>query len=144
MLLALSKGNEDFLQLARIALIEAFATFDPTRGAIFSSWAYKTILWRINEAREIESQRVPTVTLTHAVNGKNPEEKVMDLESSIHLKSALGTLSPRQGVIMDAVLRGETYGDVGQTLGIGKTRVHQEVQVSVSILAELLEDDQSE
>lgn len=133
----LSKGDEDHEQIAKIAVMEAYTTYKERPETTFSGWVYRTISWRLQEARAAEMQ---ASVLANHEREKTPEEWLMELEPILNVRDSLGKLPPRQAVIVNMVFQGHSYSQIAPVLGITPPRVCQEVRDAVQALAGLLEE----
>lgn len=96
----------------------------------------KVVWWRLVESFDISNKIPKSEPLTESIlNGQNPEEYLVTISDRIWLRSSIDRLiSPRQKVILDARLRGETYAEIGRTLGVTRARICQEAQSAIRTL----------
>jgi RNA polymerase sigma factor (sigma-70 family) len=137
---AYSVEREELLTVGKIAIMEAFCTYDQaTAKGSERTWVRKTIRWRLNGASWREkSASDPEIFVRDEAktNGRHDPEKA-NLKSEI--LAALERLPPRQRTILDGRLRGETYQEIAGTLGISHQRVQQEAQTAYTALREWIE-----
>jgi len=130
--------RDDLVAVGTVAILEGYVT--RTERSSEGRWIRKVIYWRLLE--EIgERMRGPTDTVSlgvdpQLVNGANPEEQFWRATAL----RAVATLSPRQQAIIDGQMRGETYAEIAETLGIGASRTHTEGKHAFEELRELLDE----
>lgn len=125
----------DLQQIARLATLDAYTSFQEEGGRSLSSWVYKYISWRLTEY--VKQEPIFEPFDGPVLNGKNPEEKFFTEERRMWLESAIGTLTPRQRTIVCAQLSGESLTEIAPTLGISVSRVYQEAKVALEQLKSL-------
>ena len=127
----LAKHDPEKFQIARIAAIEAYANYDPSKGASLKHWIGRTVKWRLSH--EDRPNRSPTdlleVPLDEAgdlTNGKNPEERLLEMEAQMWLRTAIDSLEgPRKKIVVAAQLEGQTMAKIAATLGVSTSVVHR-------------------
>ncbi len=128
---------DELVALGHIGLMEAFLTYDPARGTELS-WVRSQIRWRIQEGARGERRQLrfvghdPDLVPT---NGRHDPSRLVEIE---RLRWAIGQLSPRLQMIVDGRMRGETYEELGHSLGISTTRAHEQNQQAVDELRRIL------
>ena len=127
---------DDLRQLARIAVLEAFATHQEARGARFKTWASRIVRWRICEAIQAAQPR-------EEIRAELPEppaldgEEVLDIREKLHwLEEAFGRLTPREKLIIVKRLEGESWKTLSATISINISRAHQVRSNAVARLRE--------
>jgi DNA-directed RNA polymerase specialized sigma24 family protein len=117
------------------AMLEAFLSHD-VRQATERTWVKKLVLWRLAEAAG--RQPGPAVSFgtdPPILNGVDPEAAFLRATAV----RALSHLSIRQQQIVDGRMRGETFLEIGQQLGISDTLAHREAKAAFRILRDLLQ-----
>lgn len=129
--------EDDLRSLGQIVALESYLTWEEGRGRTLRSWAGQNVRWRLGEAiraaQSPEESRGASVASDEVVD---PREGYDEAERLEWLQSAIGRLSPRRRVLVVSTLRGEQQHAVGSTLGIGRSRVCQEISVAVAALHE--------
>lgn len=126
--------EDDLRQIARVAVLDAAQTHR-AEASTFGHWARRTIRWRLTEALErSERPEEPLDAPEEVLNGENPEEVLERLQAVRWVRQAVDRLDVRQRTIVDCRLRGESVREIGITLGISKTRAHQELHAALGIL----------
>jgi RNA polymerase sigma factor (sigma-70 family) len=115
--------EDEALATGTDAVLEAFLSLDPSRAAE-GTWVRRVVHWRLAEAvrrqpwdRQAESLDVDPQLL----NGQNPAE-AYERASAI---AAIAGLPVRCQMVVVGRMRGETYAEVGESLGISPQRAHQ-------------------
>lgn len=125
---------EDLRQMARVAVLEAALSHRGGRAKL-KTWVNRTIRWRLTEALQgSERPEEPLDEPSDVVNGQNPEELVERLQIVRWVRRAVDGLDVRQRAIVACRLRGESMREIGMSLGISKTRAHQEVTFALEVL----------
>jgi RNA polymerase sigma factor (sigma-70 family) len=134
-------ADQDELQSAgRLAIMEATLTHDPAKGRNINGWVRQVVHWRLSEAAAAtfdgggikESLGVDPPVL----NGANPEEAFLRATAV----RALSRLTPRHQIIVTGRMRGETYSEIGVTIGVSTSRTQAEGQRAYKLLRSILED----
>ncbi len=134
-------ADHDELQSAgRLAIMEATLTHNPAKGRNINGWVRQVVHWRLSEAAAAtfdgggvkESLGVDPPVL----NGANPEEAFIRATAV----RALARLSPRHQIIVTGRMRGETYSEIGTTIGVSTSRTQAEGQKAYELLRSILED----
>lgn len=118
--------RDELVSAGRIGLMEAHLTHDPSRIPE-KQWMAKVVKWRILGVVE----RAMQLSQMELLTGLDPEPRTNGLHDPerAHLRSvallAFGRLDPRERVILDARWRGETYDQIGRSLGISSQRAWQ-------------------
>lgn len=125
--------SEDLWQEFAMVLLTCFDTFDPTRGTHFKTYLYKSIMARAYHL--IKDQDPYTERLDNLIDREGhtfldnatdpsltPDEQ--DVVNDVH-----AFMEPyfegRDGLILKEVLRGTSYRQLGEALGLSKQRIHQ-------------------
>lgn len=126
--------REDLLAVGRIAVLEAYITWNRNGGSVFSTWVCQVVRWRMGEVVQ-KCARLNEETLTRDPAETNtPESRFLTAEDESWFETAVSELTPRQGAIIAARLDGETLAQIAATLGIHYSRVSRELQTAVYIL----------
>jgi RNA polymerase sigma factor (sigma-70 family) len=131
---------DDLISIGQVALCEAWTRFhrehpDKTdRG--FGQWMQRVVRWRIVESLEqLRPEGLTSAMRADSHNGalhdragpfEDPADALHRRELRAWLRSALGQLDSRESILVIAVMNGESLTEAGASLGIGKTRAHQE------------------
>lgn len=132
--------QDELLTVGQIAIMEAFVSYKEDADASEKTWVRKVVRWRMKGAvwREMSATDPELFVQDEALtNGKHDPER-NTLRNT--LRSAAERLSPRHRTIIDARMRGETYAEIGESLGISTARVHKEAQRAYQELREWAED----
>lgn len=118
------------------AILEAWLTYHSERGASLDTWVRRIIHWRLLELARSSAQP-PMESLgedPQLLNGANPEEQ-FERSSAV---LALSRLSVRQQNVVDGHMRGETYAEIAEQLGISHNLAHREALRAFTALRALL------
>lgn len=122
------------------AILEAYVSLDVTR-AQESTWVRRVVHWRLAELGErAPAERVAGESLPadpQLPNGMTPELALLQA-TAVRL---LARLTPRQQMVVDGRMRGETYEEIGDSLGISAQRAHKVGSAAFELLRCLLEDE---
>lgn len=120
------------------ALLEAYLTFDASRGCSEAVWMRRNVYWRLAAAVERRGLRPAGDESLgpdpQVVNGVNPEVAFLQATAV----QALERLSIRQQMVVDGRMRGETFAEIGPQLGISDTMAHREWTTAIAILRDVL------
>lgn len=117
------------------AMLEAYISYDATQ-ATERTWVKKLVLWRLSEAASRQPSSAASLGTDPAIlNGVDPEAAFLRATAV----RALSHLSIRQQQIVDGRMRGETFIEIGQQLGISDTLAHREAKAAFRILRDLLQ-----
>lgn len=126
--------EDDLRSLGQIAALEAYLTHADGRGRTLRSWAGQVVRWRLVEAVQAAQAPDEHVMLEGDEVEVDPTLDYERAEQISWLHRTVGTLPPRMRVLVAARLSGQSQGAAGRTLGIGDTRVSQEVGAAVVAL----------
>lgn len=133
--------TDDLVAVGKIAVIEAHVTFRESRAIPRRSWTTTVIRWRMAVAvdRTLVLQRLetPLDDGDPITNGHHDPEKAFLREV---LTELMGHLSPRHQAVLEGRLRGETMEEIGDMLGLGRSRVEQEEKAAWAVMRKLAED----
>ena len=117
------------------AILEAYLSLDGDRASE-GTWVRRVIHWRLAEvSRPIEAESLPADP--QVANGLDPELALIQA-TAVHL---VGRLSPRHQMVVDGRMRGETYEEIAEQIGVSFQRVHTEAKLAFRLLRCWLEDD---
>lgn len=147
---------DDVRAVAQAALLRAARAFDQARGA-FEPYATQAIRNALNSLHQKEArharQVVPeadlalaafTTTGSTALGQRLPDEfqdvlaQVRSQESRRVLESVLTTLPARTRQILELVVAGRSYAEIGEGLGISKQAVHKTTASAMEQIREKL------
>ena len=119
------------------AILEGYLSLD-TERASEGTWIRKVIFWKLSTTAK---RRLPPVmqslgTDPPILNGIDPEAAFWRA-TAVHL---ISRLSVRQQQVVDGRMRGETYAEIGEQLGISDTMAHRDGREAFKILRDLLSD----
>lgn len=132
--------QDDLKGAAALAVLEGHITFNGTGTA--QGWIRKVIRWRVHEAVEA-AYRPELETLVanpERVNGADPEQQFWRATAV----RAIGTLSLRHRAIVDGRMKGETFEEIGQSIGLTTQLAHREGQKAFALLREVLDIEEPE
>lgn len=126
-------SQEDLLQEGMLGLFKAIRTYDPEKGASFSTYAHLLIarqMYSAIESSNAQKQRPlnSSVSLdeisdegaehrTHAAVGEDPETVFVDQESTEDLKKRIyDVLSPLERRVLDDYLDGYDYTEIAERM----------------------------
>ncbi|MFZ4783596.1 MAG: sigma-70 family RNA polymerase sigma factor [Armatimonadaceae bacterium] len=139
------------------ALMRASATFDPLKGE-FTRFAARVIRNALNSlyAKQLRLARLFPISLDDPIQwnmsgslsssdssseGFAPCDAKQDVVNAVRrretlaaLESVLGLLSPRERIMVNAVRSGQSYEDIGKSLGVTKQAAHKTVKSSLTKL----------
>lgn len=138
---------EDLVDVGKSAICEAWVRFGhghaSGKGGLHS-WAERMMRWRMTEAiDELRPEGLTFAARADAHNGglayrpadiETAEERLQRTEVRRWLRGAIGKLPSRQSILVVAVMNGESLNEAGASLGISKTRAHQEYQTALAAL----------
>lgn len=117
------------------AILEAYLSHDPGR-ALERTWVRRVIHWRLAETPRLPEQESLEVD-PQIINGGDPELAMVQATAV----TLISRLSIRHQNIVDGRMRGETYEEIAEQIGITAQRVHTEARKAFSLLRSMLEDD---
>lgn len=125
--------REDLLAVGRIAVLEAYVTWNRRAGSVFSTWVCRVVRWRMGEVVQKCATQEETLVRDPAETN-TPESRFLAAEDESWFETAVSELTPRQGAIVAARLDGETLAEIASTLGIHLSRVSRELQTAINAL----------
>lgn len=139
---------EDLLSVAQVAALEGWQTWSPDRGRNRLNWTGQVVRWRLYSAcrGEVLLPGLSDETSLDAIGGwapqnlPQPDEPLAGEERRAVFESALGHLSPRQHAILVCRLHGETYADIGSSLGVCHQFVSRQYHLAVESVRTLVEN----
>ena len=127
-------GDEDLVQVGRIALWKSAKRYDPDKGK-FSTYAYKAIYHAM--LKEL-SKRKSETSLNAPVAGDDElefQDTIADLRQSLdgaelrfELEDFYKTLKPKKQEILRRKANGETYGEIAKAMNISYFDVGNELK----------------
>jgi len=134
--------SDDLLQIGRVAVMEAYLSWDATQQASRRTWTRKVARWRMAEAAQrITSQSAdasPDQSLVDsAPNGLDPEGAYL----RAFARESIGLLSHHQRNVLDAWLRGYTFREIGSQIGVSDTMAHRLKVQAIARLQRWADDD---
>ena len=127
-------GDEDLIQVGRIALWRCAKRYDPDKGK-FSTYAYKAIYHHM--LKEL-SKRKTEVSLNTTIPGDDEcefQDLIPDLKQSLdgtelrfELEDFYKTLTPRRQEVLRRKANGETRREIAQALGVSYQLIVLEMQ----------------
>ncbi|MFA6690813.1 MAG: sigma-70 family RNA polymerase sigma factor [Saccharofermentanales bacterium] len=125
--------TEDLWQEFALVLTACHKTFDPDRGTHFKTFLYKSIMARAYHL--IKDQDPYTERLDNSIDREghtfldNIEDPMPTPDEQDVIDDVHAFMEPyfegRDGLILKEVLRGTSYRQLGEALGLSKQRVHQ-------------------
>ena len=152
-------GEYDLVQYGRLGLQKAVETFDPSLGHGFQTHAIRNIIWSINVWLKKDSlgnadnrslELVDRVSMDKTFNTPTGEEitlhEVYKIDDrgyeNFEMNDAIASLgeiaSPRLEETVRLLLKGYTYEEVGDKMGVSKQAVHQMIKRNIDILRDVL------
>lgn len=125
--------------VGRLAIMEAFVSFDEAKAAE-ATWVSRIVHWRLAESAK---QQPEDSTLTGRADVFEGHEIQHDPERSYFkgvVLDNLRALPPRQSTVILAFLQGETFAEIGASLGISAQHAHVEYKSAVKHLRKLVSD----
>ncbi len=128
--------QDELLQVGRLAVLEAHLTFDGTRDCSWETWRKRVLGWRLAASARALSAPVEE-PVEQPTNGMHdPEVHTFRLE----LLEVMQQLPPREATILTLRLEGQTFEQIGEAIGITRSRVQQCERHALVILRTLRED----
>lgn len=130
---------DEALGVGTDAILEAFLSLDVTKASE-PTWVRRVLHWRLSEA----VQRLPwdhsaerLETDPQVVNGKSPEAAYVQQSAF----AQLAALPPKYQMVIDGRLRGESYAEVGSSLGVSRQRAQVVGQKAIAFLQDATEQE---
>lgn len=127
-------GDEDLVQVGRIALWRSAKRYDPDKGK-FSTYAYKGIYHAMLKELSKRKSEVSLNTPILGDDGDELQDTIPDLKQSIEcaelrleLEEFFATLSPRKQDIFKRKADGQTSKEIANKLGTSTNYINQEVR----------------
>lgn len=117
------------------AICEAYLSHRADR-ALERTWVRKVIHWRLAEAGTPAQDLESLGSDPQILNGRDPELALLQATAV----SLVARLSVRQQMVVDGRMRGETYEEIADQIGISPQRAHVEAKRAFSLLRSMLED----
>lgn len=127
--------RSDLEAVAAIAVLEGHITFRDDGNQTVRTWISRTIRWRVQTAYTTLRPRETLVPHPEKANGADPEQQFWRATAV----KALGHLSLRHRVIVDGRMRGETFEEIGDSIGLSGSLVHRESTKAFAILRSVLD-----
>jgi DNA-directed RNA polymerase specialized sigma24 family protein len=126
--------------VGQAAVIEAYITFDPTKGCSRRTWTNKVIRWRAREelVRASGGRLLPDPDVVDQVPDNVTPDVLFEKYEGLEL---IGRLDPRPAAILQAWLHGWTYAEIGMSLGLSTQRVHKVAQKALADLRTWLDEE---
>lgn len=125
--------KDDLREAASLAVLEGHLTFNGHGTA--RGWILRVIRWRLREAFAATHHAETLVENPEKTNGADPEQQFWRATAV----RALGHLSLRHRCIVDGRMRGETFEEIGQSIGLSGALVHRESAKAFAILRSVLD-----
>lgn len=137
-------GDDDILQIARIAVLEAFVLYKKEAGASFDVWIRRLVRWRVKEALPRYRLDEELDEDGHLANGRSDHERVLaELERDAWIREQVALIEDdRQRHIILMLLQGETYRQIASSLGLSPATVLRKGREAMRLLlaAAVLDD----
>ena len=134
-----SSERDDLLSIGQQAILEAHLTHRPEKASE-ETWVRKVIHWRLaagvatrHEAEDSTLTGRAEVLDGHEID-HNPELGYLKTIVLEHLRE----LPPRQSTVIMAFMQGETFAEIGASLGISPQHAHIEYQAAIRHLRKLV------
>jgi RNA polymerase sigma factor (sigma-70 family) len=128
--------QDELLQVGRLAVLEAHMTFDDSRECSRETWRKRVLGWRINESVRAMSVPIEEHVDSPTNGAHDPEMHTLRLE----LLEIMQKLPPREATILTLRLEGQTFEQIGASIGLTRGRVQQCEKHALAILRVLRED----
>jgi RNA polymerase sigma factor (sigma-70 family) len=132
---------EELVAIGRIAVIEAHLSYQGARGVPMRSWITQVIRWRMSElgqrAAVLRSSEVELDESDAITNGHHDPSLAF---FRTRLLDLIDELSPRHQAVISGRLRGETFEQIADSLGLSRSRVEQDEKAAIQHLRQLDED----
>ncbi len=128
--------KDELKSAAALAVLEAHLSYKDNGKGTERGWVTTVIRWRLFDA--FAEMHRPTETLVanpERTNGADPEQQFWRATAV----RALGHLSPRHRVIVDGRMRGETFEEIAESIGLSIAITHRESTRAFQILREVLD-----
>ena len=129
--------DDELQAVGEDAILEAYLSHNGDR-ALESTWVRKVIHWRLAEAAVYQPPE--HLEPDQVINGHDPELAVIQATAV----SLIARLSPRHQNIVDGRMRGETYEEIAEQIGISAARTHIEAHKAFRLLRCMLEDEEQD
>jgi RNA polymerase sigma factor (sigma-70 family) len=125
---------DELKSTATLAVLEGHLTYNG-KGTK-EGWIRTVIRWRVREAATdaTHQEELLTANPPERMNGADPEQQFWRSTAV----RALGHLSPRHRIIVDGHMRGETFEEIGASIGLSTQRTHAESQKAFTKLRRVL------
>lgn len=104
--------SDDALAVARVAVLEA-------------ELAGADVATAIAQALVLEARRMPELPVERRCDGPDAPTDPDEIRLREALRREIAYLPPRQGIVLEALLCGETLDEVGRKLGISRNIAHR-------------------
>lgn len=123
---------DEALGVGTDAILEAFLSLDVSKAAE-ATWVQRVLHWRLAEAVrrlpwDFDAERLDEDP--QVLNGKSPEAAYA--QQSAFAK--LAVLPPKYQMVIDGRLRGESYSELGSSLGVSRQRAQVVGQKAIVFL----------
>jgi RNA polymerase sigma factor (sigma-70 family) len=129
--------RDDLESVGRVAILEAFLSFNAQKSQE-STWIRRVVHWRLAEAAQRLPEDSTATGRAEVLDGHeidhNPELGYMRALVLDNLRA----LTPRQSTVILAFMQGETFAEIGASLGISSQHAHVEYQTAIAQLRELV------
>ena len=139
-------GDDDLVQVGRIALWRCAKKYDPDKGK-FTTYAYQSIYHSM--LREL-GKRKATVSLNTPVIGEDDielQDTIEDFRQSLdnldvkfELEEFLETLTERQRAVLKRRAIGESYSEIADHMGISRSLACNEVKAASRLWKRFIEN----
>jgi RNA polymerase sigma factor (sigma-70 family) len=123
----------DLRSAGQLAVLEGHLSFNGNGTA--RGWILTVVRWRLREAFAATHHPEILAANPERMNGADPEQQFWRATAV----RAIGRLSPRHRVIVDGRMRGETFEEIGASIGLSTSAVHRESEKAFSILRAVLD-----
>jgi RNA polymerase sigma factor (sigma-70 family) len=127
----------DLESVGSTAILEAFLSFDAQKASE-ATWVRRVVHWRLAEAAQRQPHDSTLSGRAEVIDGHeidhNPELGYFRSLVLDHLR----VLTPRQSTIILAFIQGDTFAQIGESLGISTQHTHVEYQSAIRTLRKLI------
>lgn len=112
---------EDFVSAGYLALTRCLPSFDPTRGVRLSGYVWRAVTSEVYREMKRGAKHKALTFVEYSDSPERPERAMIDSD----MRAAINSLPDRLRRLVDSLLDGKTYEEIGSEMGLSRERVRQ-------------------